>query len=696
MHRGRTGPRSARQLWFFVPYDWEGPLTTGITHARGPFINYDHFANYLAMIFPLALAGLIFPGTFARRESEKSFQLFAGLAVFVIALAILLSLSRAGWIALVLGPAVFVGVMLSLPVEKRPALLQVSKSRILAVSAAGVGLLLLAAILFLGADHRAEIDARFTETITHETSLWTRLSFWKDSLAMVRDFPVLGVGLKCWPEIFPRYQRPPWTVGLFAREAHNDYVQLLAEAGLLGFAIMAWFFVRCIARFYRSRTLSDLRDLPACAALVASLAVMGFHEFFDFSMQIPANAILFWVMLALAMRLLLRGNQHPIPPRRPAFAIAAIAAILVLMVLVARQGKIPYPYDIDEPLTVAGAARTTDAHPAIAPLHLWMFGLRDRTGSTASSRSDLEAATWLDPTDPIARDLYAQSVMHAGMRPQALAEITRSLANSPDLSSHLYLNPRLLPYFRPDERDAVESGLKQAVAARYDGAVNALGEFYRMTARPLARARLYRDAARRESFTPLRLDYLLRAGSAFADARDFPDAARLLRDAIATAPLDPRPYDLLLRGVFARTRDLDAASTLVSRAIDAGVDSTPLYLALGAAARDSRDDRAAESALKRALDSRPASYDANLQLGLFYADHMHNFDRAALLFRTAASIRPDSSEAWAALAAADESAYRFADALDAFAAALRLDPNNPSLRARFDNLERRASKSPRD
>ena len=92
----------------------------------------------------------------------------------------------------------------------------------LELSAAGLGVLLLAVILFLGADHRAEIDARFTETITHETSLWTRSSFWKDSLAMVRYFPLFGVGLKCWPEIFPHYQRPPWTVGLFAREAHND------------------------------------------------------------------------------------------------------------------------------------------------------------------------------------------------------------------------------------------------------------------------------------------------------------------------------------------------------------------------------------------------------------------------------------------------------------------------------------------
>ena len=46
-------------LWFYVPKDWAGAMP-GTHRASGPFVNPDHFANYLAMILPLALVGAIF------------------------------------------------------------------------------------------------------------------------------------------------------------------------------------------------------------------------------------------------------------------------------------------------------------------------------------------------------------------------------------------------------------------------------------------------------------------------------------------------------------------------------------------------------------------------------------------------------------------------------------------------------------
>ena len=59
---------------------------------------------------------------------------------------------------------------------------------------------------------------------------------------MIRDFPVFGVGLAAWPEVFSRYQPGPWSADYF-HEAHNDYVQLLAETGAIGFGVLAWFFI---------------------------------------------------------------------------------------------------------------------------------------------------------------------------------------------------------------------------------------------------------------------------------------------------------------------------------------------------------------------------------------------------------------------------------------------------------------------
>ena len=95
-------------------------------HARGPFINYDHFANYLAMIFPLALGGADL--------SRHLRQTRVGKVLSIVCRACHIR-NRARNHAEPLtrrmdrpdtGAVVFVGVMLSLPVEKRPALFQIS------------------------------------------------------------------------------------------------------------------------------------------------------------------------------------------------------------------------------------------------------------------------------------------------------------------------------------------------------------------------------------------------------------------------------------------------------------------------------------------------------------------------------------------------------------------------------------------
>jgi O-antigen ligase len=87
----------------------------------------------------------------------------------------------------------------------------------------------LVVLLLVGPGGRAQTDARAMETVTQE-SLASRMELAASSLAMLRDFPLFGVGLGCWPEVFPRYRQPPWSP-TFWNATHNDYVQMATETG---------------------------------------------------------------------------------------------------------------------------------------------------------------------------------------------------------------------------------------------------------------------------------------------------------------------------------------------------------------------------------------------------------------------------------------------------------------------------------
>ncbi len=153
---------------------------------------------------------------------------------------------------------------------------------------------------------------------------------------MVEDFPAMGMGLRTWPELFTRYRARPWSE-LYFSEAHNDYLQLIAETGIVGLALAAWFLLRAGIFIYRRYAQLPQRIVPIQAALVAALAVMCVVEFFDFDLQIPAIAFFFAMILGLAVRVSWSWtidddpSESQFQPPRGAFAriwvpIAAIAS----------------------------------------------------------------------------------------------------------------------------------------------------------------------------------------------------------------------------------------------------------------------------------------------------------------------------------------------------------------------------------
>jgi O-antigen ligase len=115
---------------------------------------------------------------------------------------------------------------------------------------------------------------------------------------MIRANPLLGVGLGAYATAFSLYTKRDGSVRV--PQAHNDYLQVVADCGIVGGLIALWFVVvvfRVVGRGLKSRD-----RLLSGLALGSGAGIVGIlvHSLFDFNLQIPSNALLFLVLAAVA------------------------------------------------------------------------------------------------------------------------------------------------------------------------------------------------------------------------------------------------------------------------------------------------------------------------------------------------------------------------------------------------------------
>ena len=132
---------------------------------------------------------------------------------------------------------------------------------------------------------------------------------------MFLDHPVLGTGLGTLQETFPRYET--LYDGLVVNHAHNDYVEALAETGIiggiLGVAFLVILFREAWIRLQRAKNLMDLAFHVGAFSACCGLLV---HSFVDFNLHIPSNALLFLLQAALATSLTSLDRLTPVISKR--------------------------------------------------------------------------------------------------------------------------------------------------------------------------------------------------------------------------------------------------------------------------------------------------------------------------------------------------------------------------------------------
>ncbi|MGO9455406.1 MAG: tetratricopeptide repeat protein [Candidatus Binataceae bacterium] len=673
---------NGKPLWIFTPYEFIGSHTWG-NRIFGPFANPDHYADYLAMLWPFALCGILFPSILGRVRDWAAVPMLSATVGLLIVAASIATASRGGWLAAAAGTVTVAGFANLLPSATRPALFSVAKHRGPLVTTGALilsGLCLV--LLFTSNASRSEADTRLAAAFSHD-SLWQRTAPARDSSAIISTSPLFGIGLGAWPEIYPKYASPPWD-GVYMDATHDDYVQFVTEVGLIGLLIALAVLAIIVKRVKPAiLTLSPDR-VPAAIACAGALTAVAAHSFLDFSLRVPANALLATVCLATLMRLC--SSPTPKSGALPnwtqrAIALAMLAIVPLALWAVLVQPLTPYPFDLHRPDSIDAAVREILKYPTNARPHLELAKMLDDRNAAKWKLAEISAALKLEPTSPVAHDLYAHSLALSGRRSEALREVEESVFFAPTQANHFYLG-RLLPWFTRDEHSAMESGLKRAVAAGYWPASQTLASFYEALGRHQDQALLLCELASSEIDSSRKAALFNRAGLAYAAAGKPEQAVATLRQALEADPSDPIAYRSLAIEVYAKRGDFAQARQVLDEGLANGAPAVPLYIALADMEQDRKDLPAAAKALEQAASAEPSNFYVIRRVGdTYYAQQ--KYDRAAIWYQKAIALNPQSAATYFVLGLAEEKGYQFFAAERDFAQALRLDENNSDYRAYY-------------
>jgi O-antigen ligase len=267
--------------------------------ATGTYINHNHFAGLLELVIPFAAMMVFYnlqsrpghggPDRWGGRFGRTGFDpriIFYAFVVIMLLVGVAFSRSRMG-IFSVLTSLMLMG-LLGLFGEGRRAwmvitLLVIASSMTYAV--------------WIGLD---PIVKRF-ESISPSGSPWSRTSIWKQAGGILRDYPAVGTGLGTFPVSFRRYQTA--LLELQVDHAHNDYLEVATDTGIAGavllFVPILWLLVKMIVAYAGARNPYRRSVLLACIGSIAALLI---HSTMDFNLQIPANALLFAVVLGIGAK----------------------------------------------------------------------------------------------------------------------------------------------------------------------------------------------------------------------------------------------------------------------------------------------------------------------------------------------------------------------------------------------------------
>lgn len=288
---------------------WWRPASGG--RAFGPFANHNHFAGYVEMIIPLAIGLALYlldrrrhppaPRPVEEGEGEdepisptveepggyREKGFLALFAAVILGVSLVFCLSRGGLLSALISGLVLVALLWKRMVSKRLAWTIVLLLPLLAV----------ALILWIGPAEVFEQIGTY-DGMRHEASFRSRALVWFSIVRNAGEYIWTGTGLGTFEDSFAQFT-PPGAATRWHR-AHNDYLQLFWETGIIGFSLFLMGALVFARRYWLPAIRSREHPLDVIRIGTAvSLMSIALHSLVDFNLQVGSNGLLFAILAGL-------------------------------------------------------------------------------------------------------------------------------------------------------------------------------------------------------------------------------------------------------------------------------------------------------------------------------------------------------------------------------------------------------------
>jgi len=276
----------------------------GRQQVFGLFGNVNYFAEYL--IVPLPIAVSLF---FVSRNKFKKILLL--IAILAMGTSLITTFTRGSYLGFGVS---LIFMFFVFPISRGKNFIKNNKKIFIIILVAIIIIIFLFVVptpLNKSSTVISKIKSRISVTqLTQDSSYNRRIAIWKFTGMMIKDHPLLGSGIGTYKYNTLRYQAEFFAQGEnrslyphgFADKAHNEYLQLWAELGIIGLGIFTWLIISYF-RFGLKilRKIKDEYRQGIIIGLMGAVVAVLVDGIFGFPLHLPATIVLFWLALGLTV-----------------------------------------------------------------------------------------------------------------------------------------------------------------------------------------------------------------------------------------------------------------------------------------------------------------------------------------------------------------------------------------------------------